>query len=165
MPRRTELPLRFPHGPLAYECRTPNFSRMPNLTGDRAHDRFLGAGSANGHRGRRRRAVFGRIETSTGRVEMRVSFNRLAEQELIAAARHLETEARLGVAFLDEYESWERQILAFPRSCPVVASRDGKTMLRVLRVQHGYRTTGNCSHHQMRLSSTLQIPPNLSGAR
>jgi hypothetical protein len=32
MPRRTELPLRFPHGPLAYECRTPNFSRMPNLT-------------------------------------------------------------------------------------------------------------------------------------
>jgi hypothetical protein len=37
---------------------------------------------------------------------MKVSFNRLAEQELIAAACHFETEARLGSAFLDEYDAF-----------------------------------------------------------
>lgn len=52
---------------------------------------------------------------------MRVSFNRFAEQELIAAARYLEAEARLGAAFLDEYEAWERQVLEFPKSCPEIA--------------------------------------------
>ena len=48
---------------------------------------------------------------------MRVSFNRIAAKELVAAARHLEMERHLGVAFLDEYEAWERQVLAFPDSC------------------------------------------------
>lgn len=52
---------------------------------------------------------------------MRVSFNRFAEQELVAAARHLEIERHLGVAFLDEYEAWERQVLAFPDSCREIA--------------------------------------------
>lgn len=52
---------------------------------------------------------------------MIVSFNRVAEQELVAAARHLESEARLGNAFLDEYEMWERQIMRFPESCPEIA--------------------------------------------
>lgn len=52
---------------------------------------------------------------------MKVSFNRLAEQELIAAARYLETEAGLGSAFLDEYEAWEQQVLKFPHACPEIA--------------------------------------------
>ena len=40
---------------------------------------------------------------------MKVSFKRLAEQELIAAARYLDAEAGLGGAFLDEYEAWGRR--------------------------------------------------------
>lgn len=52
---------------------------------------------------------------------MKVSFNRLAEQELTAAALQLETEAHLGAAFLDEYQAWEKQVQAFPRSCPEIA--------------------------------------------
>ncbi len=52
---------------------------------------------------------------------MTVSFNRLAEQELIAAARYLQTEARLGAAFLDEYEAWEEQVKRFPAACPEIA--------------------------------------------
>lgn len=52
---------------------------------------------------------------------MRVSFNGFAEQELLAAAKHFEAEARLGVAFLEEYEAWERQIVEFPNSCPEIA--------------------------------------------
>jgi hypothetical protein len=52
-----------------------------------------------------------------------VSFNRLAEQELIAAARHLADVANLGDAFLDEYEAWEARIVRHPRSCPEIASR------------------------------------------
>ena len=27
----------------------------------------------------------------------------------------------LGAAFLDEYEAWEKQVRAFPRSCPEIA--------------------------------------------
>jgi hypothetical protein len=50
-----------------------------------------------------------------------VSFNRFAEQELIAAARHLATAANLGGAFLDEYEAWEVRIKRHPLSCPEIA--------------------------------------------
>ncbi|MBC7368994.1 MAG: hypothetical protein H7343_19655 [Undibacterium sp.] len=52
---------------------------------------------------------------------MKVGFNRLAEGELIAAAQYLETEARLGGAFLDVYETWETQVKRFPESCPEIA--------------------------------------------
>lgn len=52
---------------------------------------------------------------------MNVSFNRLAEQELIAAARHLAAAANLGGAFLDEYETWEGRIRQHPFSCPEIA--------------------------------------------
>lgn len=52
---------------------------------------------------------------------MRVTFNRLAAQELVAAARYLQTEANLGAAFLDEYEKWEAKIVRFPASCPEIA--------------------------------------------
>ena len=52
---------------------------------------------------------------------MTVSFNRLAEKELISAARYFEDEAHLGAEFLAEYEAWERQVLAFPRSMPEIA--------------------------------------------
>jgi plasmid stabilization system protein ParE len=52
---------------------------------------------------------------------MKVSFNRLAEAELIAAARHLEAERHLGAAFLDEYAAWETRIRDFPESCPEIA--------------------------------------------
>jgi hypothetical protein len=51
-----------------------------------------------------------------------VSFNRSAEQELIAAARKLAEVANLGGAFLDEYEAWEAQIKKHPLSCPEIAS-------------------------------------------
>ena len=51
---------------------------------------------------------------------MRVSFNRLAEEELIAAARYLDVEAGLGGAFLDEYEAWETKVKRFPASCPEI---------------------------------------------
>ena len=51
---------------------------------------------------------------------MNVSFNRLAEQELIAAARYL-APANLGGAFLDEYEAWEARIMQHPLSCPEIA--------------------------------------------
>lgn len=49
---------------------------------------------------------------------MNVSFNRLAGEELIAAARYLDHEAGLGSAFLDEYEAWEAKIKQFPDACP-----------------------------------------------
>lgn len=52
---------------------------------------------------------------------MKASFHRLAEAELIAATRNLEAEAKLGHAFLDEYENWELQIRRFPLSCPEIA--------------------------------------------
>ncbi len=51
---------------------------------------------------------------------MTVTFHRLAEQELIAAARHLATAANLGDAFLDEYEMWEARIVRHPFSCPEI---------------------------------------------
>jgi len=44
---------------------------------------------------------------------VKASFNRLAEAELIAAAQRLDAEARLGHAFLDEYETWEAQVRRF----------------------------------------------------
>ena len=52
---------------------------------------------------------------------MTVSFNRPAEQELIFAAQQFETKARLGAAFLDEYEEWEQKARRFPKSCPEIA--------------------------------------------
>ncbi|MDP3179544.1 MAG: type II toxin-antitoxin system RelE/ParE family toxin [Spirochaetaceae bacterium] len=52
---------------------------------------------------------------------MKVSFNRLAEQELIAAARYLQQESGLGSALLDEYETWEAKITQFPSSCPEIS--------------------------------------------
>lgn len=52
---------------------------------------------------------------------MKVSFNRLAEQELIAAARYLHTEAGLGRAFLEEYQVWEARTRRFPEACPEIA--------------------------------------------
>ena len=52
---------------------------------------------------------------------MKVSFNRWAEAELIAAARHLEQERRLGAELLEEYESWETKVRQFPESCPEIA--------------------------------------------
>jgi len=53
---------------------------------------------------------------------VRVSFNRLAEQELISAAKRLSEAANLGGAFLDEYETWEAQVRQHPLSCPEIAS-------------------------------------------
>ncbi len=52
---------------------------------------------------------------------MKVSFNRQAEAELISAARYLESERRLGGAFLDEYEAFQKQVSLFPESCPEIA--------------------------------------------
>jgi hypothetical protein len=52
---------------------------------------------------------------------MKVSFNRLAEAELIAAARYLKAERHLGAAFLGEYAAWEKRIRDFPESCPEIA--------------------------------------------
>ena len=52
---------------------------------------------------------------------MKVAFNRLASEELIAAARHLKVEANLRHAFLDEYEIWEMQVKQFPQSFPEIA--------------------------------------------
>ena len=52
---------------------------------------------------------------------MKVSFNRLAGQELIAAARYLHAEARLGREFLAEYGAWEARTRRFPASCPEIA--------------------------------------------
>lgn len=52
---------------------------------------------------------------------MKASFNRLAEAELIAAARYLQGEAGLGREFLREYEAWEIRPRRFPLSCPEIA--------------------------------------------
>ena len=52
---------------------------------------------------------------------MKVSFNRWAETELIAAARYLEAERKLGGAFLDEYAAWEKHVKQFPSACPEIA--------------------------------------------
>lgn len=51
---------------------------------------------------------------------MKASFNRLAEAELIAAARYLQAEAGLGREFLHEYQAWERRTCRFPASCPEI---------------------------------------------
>lgn len=52
---------------------------------------------------------------------MKASFNRLAEEELIAAARYLQSEAGLGREFLNEYVAWEARTRRFPASCPEIA--------------------------------------------
>ena len=52
---------------------------------------------------------------------MKAAFHRLAEAELLAAARNLAAEAKLGHAFLEEYENWELQIRRFPLACPEIA--------------------------------------------
>lgn len=51
---------------------------------------------------------------------MKASFNHLAEAELIAAARYLQTEAGLGREFLNEYQAWEKRTCRFPASCPEI---------------------------------------------
>jgi hypothetical protein len=51
---------------------------------------------------------------------LKASFNRLAEAELIAAARYLQAEAGLGREFLEEYLAWERRTCRFPASCPEI---------------------------------------------
>ena len=51
---------------------------------------------------------------------MKANFNRLAEAELVAAARDLQAEAGLGGEFLEEYQSWERRTLRFPASAPEI---------------------------------------------
>lgn len=53
---------------------------------------------------------------------MKASFNRLAEAELIAAARYLQAEAGLGLEFLNEYQAWEKRTCRFPASCPEIVS-------------------------------------------
>lgn len=73
---------------------------------------------------------------------MTVSFNRVAEQELIDAARHLENEKRLGAAFLDEYEKWERQVVAFPASCPEIAPTIRCGFLRRFKYHITYQVRG-----------------------
>lgn len=52
---------------------------------------------------------------------MKATFHRLAEVELIGAARDLDAKAKLGHAFLAEYENWEAQICRFPLACPEIA--------------------------------------------
>ena len=52
---------------------------------------------------------------------MKATFHRLAETELIAAARDLNAKTKLGYAFLDEYENWEAHIRRFPLACPEIA--------------------------------------------
>jgi len=52
---------------------------------------------------------------------VKVSFRRLAEAELIAAAQYFEKEARLGGAFLEAYEAWEELVKRFPDACPEIA--------------------------------------------
>jgi hypothetical protein len=52
---------------------------------------------------------------------VKATFHRLAEAELIAAARDLDTKAKLGHAFIDEYEDWEVQIRRFPLACHEIA--------------------------------------------
>ncbi len=52
---------------------------------------------------------------------MKATFHREAEAELIAAARDLDAKAKLGHAFLDEYENWETQIRRFPLACHEIA--------------------------------------------
>jgi plasmid stabilization system protein ParE len=52
---------------------------------------------------------------------MKVSFNRLAEAELIAAARYLEAKGKFGAAFLEEFAAWESLAKQFPESCPEIA--------------------------------------------
>lgn len=59
---------------------------------------------------------------------MKVSFNRLAEAELIAAVRYLQTEAGFGREFLHEYEVWEARTRRFPASGPEI------TWLQVARM-------------------------------
>jgi len=49
---------------------------------------------------------------------MKVSFNRLAAQELIGAARKLADAANLGAAFLDEYETWKPRLRSIPFPAP-----------------------------------------------
>lgn len=52
---------------------------------------------------------------------MKVTFNRLAMDELITAARQLDLKIKLGHALLDEYGAWEIQVKRFPNSCPEIA--------------------------------------------
>jgi hypothetical protein len=63
---------------------------------------------------------------------VKVSFNRLAEQELVAAARELTDAANLGAAFLDEYEAWETQVKQHPLSCLKSRPEFGEASCRVL---------------------------------
>ena len=72
---------------------------------------------------------------------MKVSFNRLAEQELIAVARKLAESANLGGPFLDEYESWEAQVRQHPLSCPEIAPGIRRGYLSRFKYHVTYTTT------------------------
>jgi hypothetical protein len=74
---------------------------------------------------------------------VKVSFNRLAEQELIAAARNLADEANLGGAFLDEYQNWEAQIAKYPLSCPEIAVGIRRGYLLRFKYHITYAIRGN----------------------
>ena len=52
---------------------------------------------------------------------MRVTFHRLAAQELVAAAQYFDTQAGLGRRFLEEYVAWEKKVSRFPEFCPEIA--------------------------------------------
>jgi hypothetical protein len=70
---------------------------------------------------------------------MKVSFNRLAAQELIGAARKLADAANLGAAFLDEYETWEAQVKEYPLSCPEIATGIRRGYLRRFKYHVTYQ--------------------------
>lgn len=73
---------------------------------------------------------------------MTVTFNRLAEQELIAAARHLADTSNLGDAFLDEYEAWEARIVRHPLSCPEIVPGIRRGYLRRFKYHVTYAVRG-----------------------
>lgn len=75
---------------------------------------------------------------------MKASFNRLAERELIAAARYLQAEAGLGADLLDEYEKWEVRTLRFPGSCPEIAPGIRCGYLKRFKYHVTYTIRGDC---------------------
>ena len=74
---------------------------------------------------------------------MKVSFNRLAMDELIAAARDLDLKAKLGHAFLEEYEKWEAQVKQFPNSCPEIAPSIRCAYLKRFKYHVTYRVSND----------------------
>jgi len=74
---------------------------------------------------------------------VKVSFNRLAGAELIAAARYLQTEAGFGREFLHEYEAWETRTRRFPSSCPEIAPGIRCGFLKRFKYHVTYTIRGN----------------------